>query len=45
MPEDLVREINVDFNAAFVALTPTFALVDAGRHGLVGWNISTGARI
>jgi hypothetical protein len=45
MPEDLVREVDVDFNAAFVALTPTVALVDADRHGLFGWNISTGARI
>jgi hypothetical protein len=41
----LMNEVGVDFNAAFVALTSSMVVVDAGRHGLFGWNLSTGARI
>ncbi|HTL37677.1 MAG TPA: hypothetical protein VL326_31315 [Kofleriaceae bacterium] len=37
--------IGADINAGFVARTPTTVVLDLGRHGLLGWNISTGARI
>ena len=43
--ESIMDLIDADLNAAFFARTPTVVLIDAGRHGLFGWNISTGARI
>jgi hypothetical protein len=43
--DELTQQANTDFNVAFIALTPTTIVVDAGRHGLFGWNASTGARI
>lgn len=43
--DDLVKQVGMDLNVAFVALTPTTIVIDAGRHGLFGWNASTGARI
>jgi hypothetical protein len=43
--EDIAKKVDVDLNAAFVALTPKAVVLDAGRHGLFGWNAATGARI
>lgn len=43
--DDLTTQVWVDLNAAFVAVTPTTIVIDAGRHGLFGWNAATGARI
>ena len=43
--DEVAAQINVDLNAAFVALTPTTIVIDAVRPGLFGWNAATGARI
>ena len=43
--DDIVKPINVNLNAAFVARTASSVVVDARDFGLFGWNIATGARI
>lgn len=45
LDDDIVKQVGVNLNLAFVALTPTRVVVAARGDGVFAWDTATGARI